>query len=199
MCDPVRLHPTQACGEPNNQARDLEATEAPQQGVRVGRTDLEDALGSWLNEEMHAETELLEHRVNDAVTGMALYRELWRDSDDAWSEAMERMKTRVETRDIVINMLTHCCLKLLASNPDEQVESRLQPTIDYVMEMRQRALASGDYNCLLMSTEQIRERVDSELVLQTLVDLSTDEDTEDEHEVIDLTYDSEDETEDMEY
>lgn len=191
MCDPVRLHPTQACGEPSDQARPVATSAPPQSGLSWSRSALEDALGSWLDEEQYANTQQLTATMNDAVTGMQLYREMWRDSDDAWGEALERMKTKVEARDIMINMLMHSCLKMLANQPDDVMEERLQPVFGYAEDMRERALTDGTYECRLLSQDELRANVNMEITAEVLIDLTTDEDTEDE--VIDLTYDSDDE------
>lgn len=193
MCDPVRLHPTQTSDECDSQARALAENTPTQPDLSWSRSALEDALGSWLDEEQHASTELLTQTMNDAVTGMQLYREMWRDSDDAWGEALERMKVKVEARDILINMLSHACLKMMTSQPDDIMEERLQPVFDYASDMRSRALDDGTYECRLMSQDELRGNVNMEITAEVLIDLTTDEDTETENEIIDLTYDSDEE------
>jgi len=199
MHNSVRLHTSQESGESSDQARPVATTPPAQQDRTWSRTALEDSLGMWLDAEHHANTQDLTRTMNDAVTGMQLYREMWRDSDDAWGAALERMKYKVEAREIVINTLTHAILKMLTEQPDDIMEERLQPVFDYVQDMRGRALANADYDCRLMSQDDMRSNVNLEITAQVLIDLTTDEDTE-EDEVVDLTYDSDEEnTEEMEY
>jgi len=191
---PVRVHPPQAAGEPDHQEGLLAPAPTVEPSLPWSRTALEDALGQWLSEEAYAQTEAHRLKAQEAMTGMELYRDLWRDSDEQWGAALERMRTTAETRDIVINMLTHACMKMLANQPDDVMEERLQPAFGYVQDMRDRAMQNNNYSCRLMSLEEIRQNVNLEMTAEVLIDLTTDEETEEE--VIDLTQDSDEEMED---
>lgn len=194
MCDPVRIHSTQASNESNDQAGSLATPTPPQQSRDVWRSYvLNEVLGSWLEDEQHALTELLRDQRDDANVGRELYREMLQDNDVAWNTALERMKTKVECRDIVINMLTHACLKMLTNQPDDVLEERLQPCFAYIMDMRRRALETNEYTCMLMSDEELRRNVNLEMTAEVLIDLTTDEDSD--SEIIDLTEDSDSEME----
>jgi len=206
MCSPVQLHPTQASGESNHQEGTMAATPTPQQDRSWSSTALGDSLGAWLIGDAQASIQRSNDHVtnanrmmNDATVGLQLYRDMVFDIDVECEGRLQRMRTRIETRDIAINTLSHAVLKLLADNPDEVMQERIRPTLEYVQQLRSRSLTDAVYDCRLMSEQELMSNVNMELTAEVLIDLTTDEDTEPEtdQEIIDLTYDSDDET-DME-
>lgn len=171
---------------------------------RPGRSALEDTLGEWLNGNHQATLAELENRIITADTAGALYREMWQDAEDFSDRRDEHFERMLRERDIMLNMLFLDYFRLHIRHESERSFQTTPHIVESINQLRRRAFGEGMYRCALENPQVYIEQVYGEARLRSLarmtpaerleweghpdeiIDLTTEEDTDDE-EVIDLT------------
>jgi len=73
----LRVHPEEEIGQPPREERPLVPPPSPQQGVRGGRTAIEDTLGEWLNGNHQAELRELQERYRTCYDELRIVYDAW--------------------------------------------------------------------------------------------------------------------------